>query len=83
LIVNAQFPLGCQILWNYFATRHGKGEVDGASALLKKELCKEQIKPQGFKIQNAKKIVNLLQFEVNKFHAAHPNAQKIVNKTFW
>jgi hypothetical protein len=43
-------------------TRHGKGEVDGVGALLKKKLCKEQIKPQGFKIQNAKEIVNLLQF---------------------
>jgi hypothetical protein len=58
-------------------TRHGKGEVDGAGALLQKELCKEQIKPQGFKIQNAKKVVNLLQFKANKFHAAHPNARKI------
>jgi hypothetical protein len=57
-----------------FATRHGKGEIDGASALLKRELCKDQIKPQGFKIQNAKEVVNLLQFEANKFHATHPNA---------
>ncbi len=82
LIVNAQFPLGCQILWNYFATRHGKGEVDGAGALLKREFCKEQIKPQQFKIQNAKEVDNLLQCEVNKFHVTHPNARKIMNKTF-
>jgi hypothetical protein len=50
--------------------------------LLKREFCKEQIKPQGFKIQNAKEVVSFLQFEVNKFHATHPSAQRIVNKTF-
>jgi hypothetical protein len=33
------------MLWNYFAIGHGKGEVDGVSALLKRELRKEQIKP--------------------------------------
>jgi hypothetical protein len=27
--------------WNYFATGHDKGEVDGARALLKQELKKE------------------------------------------
>jgi hypothetical protein len=48
------------MLWNYFATRHGKGEVDGIDALLKRELHKEQIKPQGLKIQNAREAVNFL-----------------------
>lgn len=37
---------GCQIVWNYFAIGHGKGEVDGARTLLKREVCKEQIKPK-------------------------------------
>jgi hypothetical protein len=72
-IVNEQLPLGCQILWNYFATRHGKGEVDGASSLLKRELHKVQIKPQGFKIQNANETVSFLKLETNKFHVGHSN----------
>jgi len=29
LIISEQLPLGCQMLWNYFAIGHGKGEVDG------------------------------------------------------
>ncbi len=29
--------------WNYFANGHGKGEVDGVGALLKREIWKEQI----------------------------------------
>jgi hypothetical protein len=42
-------------------------------ALLKREFCKEQIKPQGFKIQNAKKVVSILQSKANKFYVAHLN----------
>jgi hypothetical protein len=38
------------VLWNYFASGHGKGEVDGTGALLKRELHKEQLKPHGMKI---------------------------------
>jgi hypothetical protein len=43
--------------WNYFANGHGKGEVDGASGLLKCEIHKEQIKPHACKLQNAKDVV--------------------------
>jgi len=28
-------PEGVNMCWNYFASGHGKGEVDGACALLK------------------------------------------------
>ncbi len=64
---------GCQLTWNFFATRHGKGEVDGARVLLKWEIKKEQIKPRGMKIQNVVKVMAYLEFEVNKFHATHPH----------
>jgi hypothetical protein len=29
------------LVWNFFATGHGKGEVDGAETLLKQEIKKE------------------------------------------
>jgi hypothetical protein len=29
------------MIWNYFSNGHGKGEVDGAGALLKRETQKE------------------------------------------
>ncbi len=45
------------MIWNFFATCYGKGEVNGARALLKWEVQKEQIKPQGKKLQNAIEIV--------------------------
>lgn len=71
------------MLWNYFATRHGKRGVDGASALLKRKLRKEQIEPQGLKIQNAGKVVYFLQFEANKLHATHENVRRTISKTLW
>jgi len=52
---------GCQMIWNFFATGHGKGEVNGARALLKWEVQKKQIKPQGKKLQNAIEIAVHLQ----------------------
>jgi hypothetical protein len=38
------------MIWNFFATSHGKGKIDGTTALLKREVKKEQIKPQGQKL---------------------------------
>jgi hypothetical protein len=32
---------GCEMVWNFFATSHGKGEIDGARVLLKREVGKE------------------------------------------
>ncbi len=31
----SELTSGCQMTWNYFASNHDKGEVDGAGALLK------------------------------------------------
>lgn len=34
---------GFQIIWNFFATNHGKRRVDNAKANFKQEVKKEQI----------------------------------------
>jgi hypothetical protein len=47
--------------WNYFASGHGKGKIDGDGALLKCEIHKEQIKPHVCKLQNAKDVVTFCQ----------------------
>lgn len=74
---------GCQMLWNYFATGHGKGEVDGAGALFKRELRKEQIKPNGQKLQCAAKVVNYLRNEADKVYVENVGSRRHTNKHFW
>jgi hypothetical protein len=80
LTASALQPQECQMIWNYFATGHGKGEVDGAGALLKREVRKEQIKPDGRKLQNASEIVQFLREQTNVQHAGPTQSRKIVNR---
>jgi hypothetical protein len=70
------------MIWNFFAIGHGKKEVDGVGVLFKREVQKEQIKPQGKKLQNAIEIVVQLQAKVNKFHAITPSSRRHINKYF-
>jgi DNA-binding protein len=63
------------LIWNFFATSHGKGEVDGVRALLKCEVRKEQIKPNGRQIQNVVEVVAFLRSKANKYHVVYPNVK--------
>jgi hypothetical protein len=60
---------GCQMCWNYFGSGHGKGEVDGTGALLKREIRTEQLKSDGRKLQNATDIVQFLKDRSMWVHA--------------
>ena len=73
----------CQMYWNYFGSGHGKGEVDGARALLKREIRKEQMKVDGRKLQNAAEIVVFLKEESKKAHAGPRGARCSTSKFFW
>jgi hypothetical protein len=67
---------------NFFATGHGKGEVDGVGTLFKHEVRKEQLKPKGQKIQNVTEFVAFLKVESNKYHVTHLRAKQHMNKYF-
>lgn len=82
-VTDGVLPEGCQMLWNYFASGHGKGEVDGAGALCKREVRKEQLKPNGRCIQNAEQMVRFLKEESSKHHHGPPSSRKCTNKYFW
>ena len=43
--------------WNYFGSGHGKGEHDGAGAVIKRALTSEQLDNNGAKLQNAHDVV--------------------------
>jgi hypothetical protein len=63
--------------WNYFTIGHGKREVDGVGALLKREVCKKQMKPHGMKFENTAEIVAFLKAEtLKKFFVGQPRACK-------
>jgi hypothetical protein len=70
------------LVWNFFVSGHGKGEVDGIGALLKREVKKEQIKPAGKKIQNVIEVVAYLRSEANTYHVLHSKARQHINKFF-
>jgi hypothetical protein len=71
------------MVWNYFASGHGKGEVDKARALLKREIRKEQIKPNACKLQCAYDVVKYLKEEAMRQHVAYFNVKRTVHKFFW
>ncbi len=68
------------MIWIFFATRHKKGEVDGAKALLKQEVRKEHIKLGRKKFQNAAEMVAHLRAKANKYHVVHLKARQDINK---
>jgi hypothetical protein len=49
-IIFDDLPIGCEVIWSFFATSHGKCEVDCVGALLKREIKKKKIKLQGKKL---------------------------------
>jgi len=48
---------GCKTTWNFFGSGHGKGSHDGAGAIIKRLIRKEQLDANGGKLQNAKEVV--------------------------
>ncbi len=63
------------MIWNFFAKGHGKGEVDKVGALLKCEVNKKQIKPNGRNFHNVVEVIAFFKSEANKYHATYPNVR--------
>jgi hypothetical protein len=74
---------GCQMCWNYFGSGHGKGEVDGVGALLKREISTEQLKCDGRKLQNAADIVHFLKDRFMLAHVGPCGVRSETLKFFW
>lgn len=66
------------MLWSFFASGHGKGEHDGAGAVVKRALTQEQLKPDAWPMKCAKDVVNFLR------HKFYPEETHLgVNRIFW
>ncbi len=48
---------GCCIVWSYFDSGHNKGVHNGARAMLKQEIWKEQLTMDSTRLQNATNVV--------------------------
>jgi hypothetical protein len=79
----AGLPHGCDIIWNFFAFGHGKGEVDGVGTLCKLEIRSEQMKPNAQRLQDVANIVAFMRSQFHRSHAVYASAKKVVNKHFW
>jgi hypothetical protein len=70
--------------WYYWGTGHGKGPHDGAGACLKQMLRREQLKTDGWKLQNAADVVTFLNSTItlplSEFVGPY---KKNVNRIFW
>ena len=69
---------GLEMMWSFFASRHGKGEHDGARAVIKRTLTHEQLKPNAWPMKCA---TNVVAFPKHTF--SNIDQQSIVNRIFW
>lgn len=76
---------GCTMNWNFFGTGHGKGEWDGAGAVVKRALRQSQLHDTWRRMQNAHDAVSFL----NDTMAGRVDTNfektgiKDVNRYFW
>lgn len=84
----ARYPAligGCKMRWNYFESAHGKGEWDGAGAVVKRALAAEQIQNPLRPLQNAAQVVKFLEKKYTERVAssyAHAKTSPL-SRVFW
>ena len=69
------------MIHNYFGSGHGKGEHDGAGAVIKRALTHEQLKVDGATLNNAASLVEFLTV-MSKRKSDWSSLNK-VDKVFW
>ena len=76
---------GARMTWNFSGSGHEKGEHDGAGAVVKQTLTREQLLADGVKLQCAADAVKFLR--ENCSHGATstfmPAKKQIVRRIFW
>ena len=70
---------------HFSSSRHGKGEHDGAGAIIKRHLTHEQLKPNGVKLQIATEVVMFLRETMSTgADATYPSTHaRAVCRVFW
>ncbi|KAG0596207.1 hypothetical protein M758_UG232800 [Ceratodon purpureus] len=70
-------PNGCRMVWSYFGSGHGKGLHDGARAMLKCAIRKEEMNfDSRTKLQNAADVVSFCICKEQEEHRAYRNVKR-------
>jgi hypothetical protein len=75
---------GCKMLWNFFGSGHGKGPHDGAGAVVKSFIRREQLNPDGRRLQCAQDVVDLLAEKLSyRPESSYSGKRKPLRRFFW
>ena len=70
--------------WNFFGSSHGKGEHDGAGAVLKRALTHEQLKIDGVHMNCASHVVEFLRTNMSTSATGVYSSQvRDIKREFW
>ena len=75
---------GCGMLWSFFGSGHGKGPHDGAGAVVKCFIRREQLKSDGWRLQNAATVVEFLKQKLSaRPESSYLGRRKPMRREFW
>lgn len=75
---------GCKMMWSFFGSGHGKGPHDGARAIIKCFIRREQLSAHGRKLQNASEVVNFPRTNLSKCSkSSYVRKKKPFCRVFW
>lgn len=75
---------GCSMLWSFFGSGHGKGPHDGAGAVVKSFVRREQLKAYGRKLQCAADVVGYLKATLSvRVETSYSGQRKPLERHFW
>ena len=73
-----------QMTHHFSGSGHGKGEHDGAGAVIKRHLTQEQLKPNSVKLQCTADVVPFLRQTMSEgANATYPSKIRPVTRVFW
>ena len=75
---------GLEMRWNFFGSGHGKGEHDGAGAVIKRALTHEQLKTDGVQMNCASDVVEFLRTNMSTGATGVYSSQvRDIKREFW
>jgi hypothetical protein len=74
---------GCNCMWSFFGSGHGKGPHDGAGAVLKRYIRTTQLDVNGPRLQSAANIISFLREKLSQRPATTYANRRLVSRNFW